>query len=280
VLSRLYAAHSARCLTRVLPCCPVHSGQYTAFSLACEEGLCDIAELLIEKGANTSIPNHVGETGMDMARGQAKHRPHEPRRMELMGMLERWAGKDGHRLQREQQRNRSRPVHEVARERPEVDFGRVGFWDRESEEGALKHSELRAEGAYGYVTSMNMDIPVRDSSGKLHYKVVAKSTKPSTSSGSSGGSGSAATKTGSTQSAQADAEVKALANEIKTLHKLDRQSQHPHHHSARRICCMIWLSDLIVACCLDQMRTSFTRSVSLLVGRRRTQTRATCCCLR
>ena len=209
------------------------SHQYTAFSLACEEGLCDIAALLIEKGANTSIPNHVGETGMDMARGQAKHRPHEPCRMELMAMLERWAGKEGHRLQLELQRNRSRPVQEVARERPEVDFGRVGFWDRDSEEGALKESELMAEGAYGYVISMNMDIPVRDSSGKLHYKVVAKSTKPSTR--KSGGDGSAASKTGSTQSAQADAEVKALANEIKTLHTLDRPSQHPHHHSARRM---------------------------------------------
>jgi hypothetical protein len=116
----------------------------------------------------------------------------------------------------------------VVRERPEVDFGRVGFWDRDSKEGSLKRSEMLAEGGYGCVTSMNMDIPVRDSSGKLHYKVAAKSTKPSTIS-SSGGGGSAATKTGSTQSAQADTEVKALANEIKTLHKIDRQSQHPHH---------------------------------------------------
>ena len=197
--------------------------QYTAFSLACEEGLCVIAELLIEKDANTSIPNHVGETGMDMARGQARPRPHEPRRMELTEMLERWAGKDGHRLQREQQRNRSRPVQEVVRERPEVDFGRVGFWDRDSKEGSLKRSEMLAEGGYGCVTSMNMDIPVRDSSGKLHYEAAAKSTKASSSDDSSDAdAASAGTKTKSSKSSQAEAEVKALSSEIQTLHKLDR----------------------------------------------------------
>ena len=41
--------------------------QYTAFSLACEEGHCEIAELLVMKQADTSLPNHVGLTGLDMA---------------------------------------------------------------------------------------------------------------------------------------------------------------------------------------------------------------------
>jgi hypothetical protein len=70
------------------------------------------------------------------------------------------------------------------------------------------------------VTKVPVDIPVRDSSGKLHYEAAAKSTKASSSDDSSdAGTAGSGTKN---KSSQAEAEVKALSSEIQTLHKLDR----------------------------------------------------------
>jgi cobalamin biosynthesis Mg chelatase CobN len=199
---------------------------YTAFSLACEEGRCEMAEMLIEAGADTSLPNHVGETGLDIARSKAKHRPHETKYSDTVTMLEKWTKKPGHMLQTEEQRNLSRPVQSVPKERPEIGIDRLGYWDAHHSAPSKQYRRFVKlnEGAYGWVTKVPVDIPVRDSSGKLHYEAAAKSTKASSSDDSSdAGTASAGTKQNkSSQSSQAEAEVKALSSEIQTLHKLDR----------------------------------------------------------
>ena len=178
---------------------------YTAFSLACEEGHSAIAELLIEKGANTSVPNHHGLTGLDMVRGQAKHAA-------MRKTLEKYTEQRGHSLYDEERRNLSRPpVKDERRERAEIDFGRLGYWDQDSEEGQHKHFTVLAEGAYGKVTRVPLGIPYRTASGRLYRYAVAKSTKLS------GDDISVRVADGSNA---ADSEIKALSNEIQTLHKV------------------------------------------------------------
>ena len=246
---------------------------YTAFSLACEEGRCEIAEMLIEAGADTSLPNHVGETGLDIARSKAKHRPHETKNYveELLGrptwkkysdtvtMLEKWTKKPGHMLQTEEQRNLSRPVQSVPKERPEIGAERLGYWDAHHSAPSLQYRRFVKlnEGAYGWVTKVPVDIPVRDSSGKLHYEAAAKSTKASSSDDSSDASavGPGTKQNKSSQSSQAEAEVKALSSEIQTLHKLDRandpSSLFPHPVAPPCRCCnLLRCLNLVRACVL------------------------------
>ena len=280
---------------------------YTAFSLACEEGRCEIAEMLIEKGADTSLPNHVGETGLDIARRRAELASKNPafdqlsgamRRLEeltaenvslealleevqdpqsasrlvtltyrrrerlklldndtqhkirallqamiakpdligqfrsipMKALLEKWSAKgrdgveQGRKLFEEEQRNLSRPVQSVPKERPEIGIDRLGYWDAHHSTPSKQYSRFVKlnEGAYGSVTKVPVDIPVRDSSGKLHYEAAAKSTKASIDDSSDAGA-----KNKSGKSSQAEAEVKALSSEIQTLHKLDRANYSP-----------------------------------------------------
>ena len=359
---------------------------YTAFSLACEEGRCEIAEMLIEKDADTSLPNHVGETGLDIARRRAELASKNPafdqlsgamRRLEeltgevvsleelleevrdphpalveatfteegnpgvhfnekiedltdeleiaevvpgsqaashehvvpglvvqsvdgisiadmtadesiatienaprpltltfrrrerlkllddsntqhkvrallqamiakpdliwqfrsirMKALLEKWSAKgrdgveQGRKLFEEEQRNLSRPVQSVPKERPEIGIDRLGYWDAHHSTPSKQYSRFVKlnEGAYGSVTKVPVDIPVRDSSGKLHYEAAAKSTKASIDDSSDAGAAGSGTKNKSGKSSQAEAEVKALSSEIQTLHKLDRANYSP-----------------------------------------------------
>jgi len=65
--------------------------------------------------------------------------------------------------------------------------------------------------------------PFLDTSGKLHHNVVAKATLTKVDASSTSDDGAAGSRSGI--AAAAAAEVKALSNEIQTLHKLDREPQ-------------------------------------------------------
>jgi len=50
----------------------------------------------------------------------------------MKAVLDDWTHKqESQKLKLEEQRNLSRPVQDVQRERAEVDFGRLGYWERD-----------------------------------------------------------------------------------------------------------------------------------------------------
>lgn len=196
---------------------------YSAFSLSCEMRLCEIAELLIAKHCDTSVLNHLGMTGCDIVHKQAKLAPESGEWQRMKAVLDDWTHKqESKKLKLEEQRNLSRPVQDVQRERAEVDFGRLGYWERDPADptAQFRYFKPLAKGAFGEVAGMPVFPPFLDTSGKLHHSVVAKATltKVDASSASDGAAGSR-----SGIAAATEAEVKALSNEIQTLHKLDRE---------------------------------------------------------
>ena len=242
---------------------PVYN--YTAFSQACERGLCDIVQLLLDEGANTSIPNHLGLTGRDIVEEQAKlasRRPEVGRDYKVIwkgaafkgkvvtvddeqetaevewvdahmhGAHSEWHPEGGHQwsmiqiphikmkklldeyikahpkhmLSKEKQRRLHRPIEDTSHEHPEIHFERIGYWDRyNSGQGKYERFVDLQEGANGKVIEVPADLPFRDRSGRLHYRVVAKATK---------------------LSGDIEEMDRALFSEIQTLHDLERKSNY------------------------------------------------------
>ena len=111
---------------------------YTAFSLACYLGHRDAVKLLLEEGADTSVPNYLGLTGRDLARTMKDQHPDDGQRAELRELLRKWSMENpSHSLAIEEKRNRSRPVQAMPVERPELDYIRCGFWQQHEPGGQL-----------------------------------------------------------------------------------------------------------------------------------------------
>ena len=97
-------------------------------------------KLLLEEGADTSVPNYLGLTGRDLARAMNDQHPADGQRAELRELLRRWSMENpGHQLAIERVRNRSRPVQAMPVERPELDYIRCGFWQQHEPGGQLTY---------------------------------------------------------------------------------------------------------------------------------------------
>ena len=197
---------------------------YNAFSLACDLGHLDMVRHLLElcldgdQRIDTSAVTFLGLTGWDLAKEYAAQLPEDQSRQEIAALLEEWSHKehfgpdDPNKLREEAKRNISRPpVVALPVERPEIAFVRLGYW-----QGGIVVAVKVAEGAFGLVLTIPIWPPVRDNSGKLHFEVIIKVTKVA-------GSGSAVD-TAKSMSADEEAEIKALTNEICTLRKVNHRN--------------------------------------------------------
>ena len=111
-----------------------------------------------------------------------------------------------HMLSKEKQRRLHRPIEDTSHEHPEIHFERIGYWDRyNSGQGKYERFVDLQEGANGKVIEVPADLPFRDRSGRLHYRVVAKATK---------------------LSGDIEEMDRALFSEIQTLHDLERKSNY------------------------------------------------------
>ena len=242
---------------------------YNAFSLACDLGHLDMVRHLLElcidgdQRIDTSAVTFLGLTGWDLAKEYAAQLPEDQSRQEIVALLEEWSHKehfgpdDPNKLREEAKRNLSRPPIESAPvERPEIAFVRLGFW-----QGGIVVAVKVAEGAFGLVLTIPIWPPVRDNSGKLHFEVIIKVTKVA-------GSGSAVD-TAKSMSADEEAEIKALSNEICTLRKV----KHRNMCALARPLCRCFFSHRIFA-----VSAASRRSASPTASSTARSSRATCCC--
>ena len=246
---------------------------YNVFSLACDLGHLDMVRHLLElcidgdQRIDTSAVTFLGLTGWDLAKEYAAQLPEDQSRQEIVALLEEWSHKehfgpdDPNKLREEAKRNLSRPPIESAPvERPEIAFVRLGFW-----QGGIVVAVKVAEGAFGLVLTIPIWPPVRDNSGKLHFEVIIKVTKVA-------GSGSAVD-TAKSMSADEEAEIKALSNEICTLRKVNH----------RNMCALCFFSSSVPACLsllhrISAVSAASRRSASRTASSLAPSSRATCGC--
>ena len=244
---------------------------YNAFSLACDLGHLDMVRHLLElcldgdQRIDTSAVTFLGMTGWDLAKEYAAQLPEDQNRQEIAALLEEWSHKehfgpdDPNKLREEAKRNLSRPpVVALPVERPEIAFVRLGFW-----QGGIVVAVKVAEGAFGLVLRIAIWPPVRDGSGKLHFEVIVKVTKVA-------GTGSAVD-TAKSMSADEEAEIKALTNEICTLRKVKHRNM-----------CALFPSSCPPCHCLSHRISAVSaasrRSASPTASSLAQSSRATCCC--